>query len=149
MPHFLTPLLDRPRATWGLCNVTRGTWVATALTPAFDAPSRRRGLLLHDGIDAAHALVLAPTSAIHTFFMTFAIDVLFVARDGRVVKIRESMGPGRMSGAWRAFAVVELAAGRVAACGTRAGDVLLAVPSRAGSMPFTTSCADFHLGGTR
>ena len=33
-------------------------------------------------------LVIAPTNAIHTFFMRFAIDVAFVARDGRVLKVR-------------------------------------------------------------
>jgi uncharacterized membrane protein (UPF0127 family) len=40
--------------------------------------------------------------------MKFAIDVLFVAKDGLVVKARAAVRPWRMSAAWRAHAVIEL-----------------------------------------
>jgi hypothetical protein len=63
---------------------------------------------------AGEALVIAPCQAVHTFRMQFDIDVVYAARDGRVVKLRERLKPGRLSGAWSAFAVIEMAAGAVA-----------------------------------
>jgi uncharacterized membrane protein (UPF0127 family) len=56
--------------------------------------------------------------------MRFAIDVLFVAKDGRVLKVRSNVRPGRIAAAWRAFAVVELQAGAIERSGTRSGDRL-------------------------
>jgi uncharacterized membrane protein (UPF0127 family) len=57
--------------------------------------------------------------------MRFPIDVIYVSRDGGVVRLREHLAPWRISGARRAFAVIELRAGTIARSGTRAGDVLL------------------------
>jgi uncharacterized membrane protein (UPF0127 family) len=56
--------------------------------------------------------------------MRFAIDILFAARDGRVLKVSAAVPPRRIAGSLRAFAVVELAAGELARSGTRAGDFL-------------------------
>jgi uncharacterized membrane protein (UPF0127 family) len=49
-------------------------------------------------------MVLAPCNSIHTFFMRFPIDVVFAARDGRVVKLRHAMPTGRLAFSWKAFA---------------------------------------------
>ena len=72
-------------------------------------------------------MVIAPSNAIHTFFMRFPIDVAFVTRDGRVVKICSSVKPWRMAASFRAYAVVELPAGTLARCETMVGDFLVAV----------------------
>jgi uncharacterized membrane protein (UPF0127 family) len=72
-------------------------------------------------LDDGSALSIAPCHAIHTFFMRFAIDALFVSRDGRVLKVRGDVGPRRIAAAWRAFAVVELRAGAIERSGTRKG----------------------------
>jgi uncharacterized membrane protein (UPF0127 family) len=63
---------------------------------------------------------------VHTFFMRFPIDLVFAARDGRVVKIRSGVGPWRISAAAGAFAVVELASGAAGRAGLRVGDRLVA-----------------------
>ena len=76
-------------------------------------------------------MLIAPTNAIHTFFMRFPIDVAFVARDGRVVKIRAAMPAWRISAAWGAHAVVEMAAGELARSGTVTGDSLVLVTREA------------------
>jgi uncharacterized protein len=68
--------------------------------------------------------VLAPCTSIHTFFMQFSIDVLFVARDGRVMKVQRALGAWRLAAAWRAFAVVELPVGAIDRSETRVGDLL-------------------------
>jgi len=69
-------------------------------------------------------LIVAPSNVVHTFFMRFTIDVLFVARDGRVLKARRAVPARRVAGSLRAFAVIELAAGTVDRCGITVGDRL-------------------------
>ena len=121
---FLSPLLREPPDMFILRNIRTGGTVAQHLITAFDSRSRNRGLLRHAAMPAMSALILAPTSAIHTFFMKFPIDVVFVRKDGRVVKVRAGLKPWRVSGALGAFAVVELPAASLAASGTTEGDVL-------------------------
>ena len=74
---------------------------------------RRRGLLGRDMLDPSAALIIAPCSAIHTFFMRFVIDVVFVDRDGRVLKMVSDVKPWRIAASSRAYAVVELNAGAI------------------------------------
>lgn len=69
-------------------------------------------------------MILAPCNAIHTWFMRLAIDVAFVGRDGGIVKAVADLRAWRLAASFRAFAVVELPAGALAATDTRAGDVL-------------------------
>jgi len=121
---FLEPLLKRNAAPQQLVNLTRGTVVATRLEGAFDSASRKQGLLGRDGLDGERALVIAPCSGVHTFFMRFPIDVLFVARDGRIKKVSRSVAPWRVALSLGAFAVVEGAAGMVDRSGTLPGDQL-------------------------
>jgi uncharacterized membrane protein (UPF0127 family) len=70
------------------------------------------------------ALILAPCLAVHTAFMRFAIDVVFVDRDGRALKIVSDLAPWRMAWSLSAHAVVELAAGRLRSCEVVVGDRL-------------------------
>lgn len=131
MPHLLSAMLDAPGATWTLRNATRGTLLCTDLQPAFDSASRRKGLLGRDALRPGEGLVIAPCSAVHTFRMRFPIDVVYLARDGRVVATRPELPPARVSASWRAFAVVEVAAGEAAASGTHVGDRLEVVRTAA------------------
>ncbi len=124
MASWVNPLLREPATRFRLVNARTGVVIADSVAGAFDSATRRRGLLGRDGMAAGEALIIAPTNAIHTFFMRFAIDVAFVARDGRVLKLRSALGPWRMSAAFRAFGVVEAPAGAFASCGTGAGDTL-------------------------
>jgi uncharacterized protein len=124
MPSYLTPLVRNPHASWALCNHDRNSTVASRLEVAGDSASRRKGLLGRPALDTDTALIIAPCSSIHTCFMQFAIDVLFVARDGRVLKTRTAVPPWRLSGAWGAFSVIELAAGALRRSGTLPGDHL-------------------------
>jgi uncharacterized membrane protein (UPF0127 family) len=67
-------------------------------------------------------LIIAPSNMVHTFFMRFPIDILFVTRQGRVVKASPNVPARRIAGALRGFAVIELAAGELARSQTVAGD---------------------------
>ena len=73
-------------------------------------------------------MLIAPTNAVHTFFMRFAIDIAFVTREGRVAKICAAVPPWRIAVALRAYGVVELPAGTLAASETLAGDSLVIEP---------------------
>ncbi|MFB3853618.1 MAG: DUF192 domain-containing protein [Vicinamibacterales bacterium] len=125
---FLTPLLGRPDVLHVLRNETRGNVLARNIEAALDSRTRRRGLLGRDGLPAGTALIIAPCNAIHTFFMRFPIDVVFVARDGTVIGASENVRPWRMRAALRAFATIELASGAIRAAGVRPGDRLLVAP---------------------
>ena len=122
-PHFLEPLLAaRPDARLALYVASRPQPVATTIEGAFDSKARNRGLLGRTGLPPATAIVIAPSNAVHTFFMKFPIDLIYAARDGRVVKVRHAVPAWRLSAAFGAFAVIEMAAG--GADGVKAGDTL-------------------------
>jgi uncharacterized membrane protein (UPF0127 family) len=128
-PHFLLPLLRQPPGRFVLVNERTGLTVAAVLEIAFDSASRNRGLLGRSHLPREHALILAPSNVVHTFFMQFPIDLLFVARDGRALKVRCAVRPRRIAGSLRAFAVIELAADSLQRSGTICGDRLSIVPS--------------------
>jgi uncharacterized membrane protein (UPF0127 family) len=125
---FLNQLLRDPHAAYQLINSRNRRIVATDVMTAFDSASRRRGLLRTDSLMPGRALIIAPTNAIHTWFMRFDIDVAFVAKDGRIVKVRHQLRPWRFAGAIRGFAAIELPSGTLAGADTLADDVLALAP---------------------
>jgi uncharacterized membrane protein (UPF0127 family) len=122
---FVRPLLREGVAGHTIVNARNGRIVADRLTAAFDSSSRRKGLLKQDSMPDGAALIIAPSNAIHTFFMRFAIDVVFVAKDGRVLKTRAAMPAWRMAASLRAFAVIELPAGTLGLADLKRGDQLV------------------------
>jgi uncharacterized membrane protein (UPF0127 family) len=125
---FLTPLLKDPALPHKLQNVRNGRVLAHRLLPAFDSKSRRDGLLGYESLAEGSAMLIAPSSAVHTFFMRFPIDMAFVTGGGRVLKTRAAVRPWRMAGALRAYVVIELPTGTLARCDTVRGDMLVIVP---------------------
>src|SRR5689334_3272925 len=86
-----------------LVNTTTGRLLASAVELAVTSATRRKGLLGRDCLDPSVAIIIAPCQAIHTFFMRFAIDVVFVNRSGQVVKVVHDVKPWRIAVSWRAF----------------------------------------------
>ncbi len=124
MPSFLSVLFRNPPGQFFLLNTRNQATLADTVLTAFDSASRRKGLLGRSAMPDLSALIIAPTNAIHTFFMKFPIDVAFVTRSGDVVKTRAAVQPWRMTGAFRAYAVIEMPAGALERAGTRPGDRL-------------------------
>lgn len=122
---FLRSLTRRSIAAAMILNECTGVPVATTVEAAFDSASRRRGLLGRDGLARRHAIVIAPSNAIHTFFMRFAIDVVFAAKDGTVVGLRKALRPWRIAIAPRAFCAIELEAGSIERDSIAIGDRLV------------------------
>lgn len=92
--------------------------------PATTPWTRMVGLLGRAALPADEGLLLSPAWSIHTWAMRFPIDVVFVDRDDRILRIVEAMAPWRLVSERRAHAVVELAAGRARALGLTVGDRL-------------------------
>lgn len=104
-------------------NVSRGTILAEECELARSFLARGRGLMGRPGLAAGAGMLIQPCSSVHTFFMRFPIDVIFLDRQRVVVGLQAAMPPNRpYAGAWRAHATLELPAGVIAATGTRIGD---------------------------
>ncbi len=84
---------------------------------------RIKGLLGRKSLGDQEALVIKPCNSIHTFFMSFPIDVLFVGRNHKIVKIITGLRPFRLSPICMSSSyVVELPFGTVSANKTAIGD---------------------------
>ena len=86
--------------------------------------ARLRGLMGVAGLEPGTGVLFPRTSSVHTHFMRFPIDVVFLDRERRVVKIVPALRPWRFSGAKGADAVLELPPGECARLGLREGEVL-------------------------
>ncbi|RJX19237.1 MAG: DUF192 domain-containing protein [Ammonifex sp.] len=107
-----------------LVNETRNKVLAGKLLIADRFWQRMIGLLGKQQLSPNEGLLITPCSAVHTLFMRFPIDVLFVSRDFIVLKAVENLRPWRFAGCNRARLVIELRAGTVAQTGTAVGDKL-------------------------
>jgi uncharacterized membrane protein (UPF0127 family) len=65
---------------------------------------------------------------VHTFFMRFPIDIVFVRRNGQVITVKPNVPAYRIAASLRAFAVIEMAAGGAARADLRPGDCLIIEP---------------------
>jgi hypothetical protein len=84
-----------------------------------------RGLLGTDSLPAGSGLWLEPCRSIHTFFMRFPIDAVFVSTDLRVLRAYRNLPPFRLTPVvWGARSVLELPAGTLTAENLHEGDRL-------------------------
>jgi uncharacterized protein len=86
--------------------------------------SRMRGLLGRRDLPDDECLLIRPAGSIHTFFMRFPIDVLFLDRELQVLAVSSDLGPWRMAGQRGARVVVEMAAGQASKRGVQVGEQL-------------------------
>lgn len=98
------------------CRATENAW------------DRLCGLLPRSSLAQGEGLWIRPTTSIHTFFMRFTIDVAFLDRSGKVLKIYSRMKPWRLSGL-HFFAAGALEASEGALAELREGEVLEICPS--------------------
>jgi uncharacterized protein len=108
-------------------NQTRDTIVATAADVADTSAKRRTGLLKREKLERGEGLWISPCESVHTFFMKFAIDLVYLDKKKRVRKVRHAVPPWRLSVCWTAHSVLELPAGTAAKTGTQRRDQLLFV----------------------
>jgi hypothetical protein len=121
-----------PDSRLHVANLTRGTVLATSLEVADTGPRRSKGLLGRAGLDTGGGLWIAPCESVHTFFMQFPIDLVYLDRKNRVRKVRERVPAWRISVCLSAHSILELPAGTIRATGTQAGDVVEFTPAAGG-----------------
>ena len=106
-------------------NRTRDTVLGREVELANTSATRRTGLLKLERLEAGHGLWIVPCESVHTFFMKFAIDLVYVDKKNRVRKVRSAVPPWRLSACLRAHSILELPAGTALQTGTKPGDELV------------------------
>lgn len=106
-------------------NKTAGKVLAERASVALKPRERLRGLIGRESMEAGEALVIPHCRQIHTFGMRFDIDILFLDKDGKVVKAYQAFAPRRLSPfVFRSATVIELPSGVLNRSGTKEGDIV-------------------------
>jgi uncharacterized protein len=101
------------RAARGVVTLTTadGSTICESCVVADRMLPRMKGLLGRRELASGEGMLIRPTSSIHTFFMRFPIDAVFLSRDGEVLKVAKSVGAWRARFCRGAHSVLELPAG--------------------------------------
>lgn len=109
-----------------------GRVVCERCTVADRPLTRLRGLLGRRALPVGEGLLLRPAPSIHTWFMRFPIDAVFLSAELEVLAVRSEMPAWRMAAGRGARAVLELAAGEAGRRGLRPGSRLRVVAASEG-----------------
>jgi uncharacterized protein len=108
-----------------IINSTKDSILADKAVMADRAFSRARGLLGRKEFNKGEAMVLKPCNSVHTFFMRFAIDVVFVDKNNKVIGMLLCLKPFRITGiCWQSKQAIELPVGTILSSNTTKGDSL-------------------------
>jgi uncharacterized membrane protein (UPF0127 family) len=101
------------RAARGVVELTTadGSTICERCVVADRMLPRMKGLLGKRELASGEGMLIGPAGSIHTFFMRFPIDAVFLSRDGEVLKVAENVGAWRTRFCRRAHSVLELPAG--------------------------------------
>jgi uncharacterized protein len=113
-----------PGAPITILNVTRQTELASCAEVADHGAARNKGLLGRTSLAPGSGLWIVPCESVHTFFMKFPIDLVYIDRNKKVKKVRNNVGPWRLSACLSAHSIIELPAGVAQTTQTRPGDQL-------------------------
>jgi uncharacterized protein len=105
-------------------NTTRNTQLGDQVEVASSGAKRSKGLLGRRGLPPGGGLWIIPCESVHTFFMHFPIDLIYIDRKYRVRKIAKCVVPWRLSACLSAHSVLELPVGTIQDSKTEAGDIL-------------------------
>ncbi|OZM58135.1 hypothetical protein CIB95_00720 [Lottiidibacillus patelloidae] len=108
-----------------LVNLSNGTILANKLKTAYRFFQRLKGLMFTSELPLGEALHLQPCQSVHTFFMKYDIDVIYLDKDMKIVKITHMMKPSKVGSIVKnANSVIELPAGSISKTDTKVGHVL-------------------------
>ncbi|MEI8349993.1 MAG: DUF192 domain-containing protein [Candidatus Omnitrophota bacterium] len=109
-------------------NKTKNRTVVTKAKTADTFFQRLWGLMLRPGMESEEGLIFYNVSSIHMFFMRFAIDVIFLDKHMRVVKICPALKPWSMAASLKATITLELPSLKAAQAQVEIGDTLAFIP---------------------
>ena len=105
-------------------NLTRNTVLATYMEVADSGAKRNKGLLGRESLFPGEGLWIIPCEAVHTFWMRFPIDLVYLDSKKRIRKLRGEVRPWRLSACISAHSVLELPSGTIRDTRTEPGDTL-------------------------
>ena len=105
-------------------NQTRNSVLGDAVDVADTSDKRRVGLLKHERLEPGTGLWIVPCESVHTFFMKFPIDLVYLDKKRKVRKVRHAVPAWRLSACLTAHSILELPAGTAEKTGTQPGDEL-------------------------
>jgi uncharacterized membrane protein (UPF0127 family) len=118
-----------PETRHTVTNLSRGTVLATSLEVADSGAKRNKGLLGRKALDLGGGLWIVPCQSVHTFFMQFPIDLVYLDRKNRIKKVSDSVRPWRISVCFSAHSILELPSGTIRDTLTKPGDTLEFTPA--------------------
>jgi uncharacterized protein len=108
-----------------LVNANTGEMIAQQVMEARTFGRRLRGLLFTKLLPSGSCLHIEPCRSVHTFFMQYAIDIVYLDKQHRVVGVEECLLPGRVGAVFKgAASVVELPAGSISLTRTAVGQTV-------------------------
>ena len=113
-----------PEVRFQVKNLTRQTVLASCLEVADSGAKRNKGLLGRKGLSPGEGLWITPCESVHTFGMQFSIDLVYLDRQLRIRKVRNSVPPWRISACLSARSILELPSGTIRETQSRPGDSL-------------------------
>ena len=106
-------------------NQTRNTVLGDSIEVADTSAKRNTGLLKHTSLKPGEGLWIVPCNSVHTFFMKFPIDLVYITKKRKVRKVRRAVPAWRLSACLLAHSILELPAGTIEQTGTQPGDELV------------------------
>ena len=108
-----------------IINKTKNTLLAKDIVIANTPFKRMKGLLGKKEFREGQALILKPCNSVHTFFLRFAIDVIFVDKHSKVIEAISCLKPFHLTRVhWLSALAIELPAGIILSSHTQEGDLL-------------------------
>lgn len=108
-----------------IVNLSNGTEIANNASKADTFFKRFKGLMFTKSLKTGHGLYIQPCRSIHTFFMNYPIDVLYLNESFQIVAMDETMEPKKTGKYYRAAnTVLELPAGTIQKTKTSIGHYL-------------------------
>ena len=112
-----------------IVNISKDTILADKAEMADTFFKRLIGLLNRKSLNKGEALILSPANSIHSFFMRFNIDVLFLDKSNKVVASLPSFKPFRLSPLYfQSASVIELPESTIRMTNTQSGDTIQITP---------------------
>ena len=116
--------MPKKRIIYNLRNKSKNCLIASKARVAENFLLRLKGFMFRKSIDGEEALIFYHTPSIHTFFMRFPIEVVFLNQKMQVVEIYQELGPGRVVFSASASIAIELPANKTSSQTLEIGDIL-------------------------
>jgi len=115
-PHYISKANDN-MVLWKKAVIARSFW------------QRLRGLMGRSLLDPDEALIFYHATSFHTFFMRFPIDIIFLDREAKIIRIASNLVPFRCVNCFGASCAIEVTAHQASQKGLAVGDTLEIKPS--------------------